>query len=90
MYKPVYQVNIYYILGVIKMDECELIVFVSAVACSLSKCLSTDELTLLSAVFTQLGDSLATILTRRELCSDMNTDSPINMNEDSNIGNKKR
>lgn len=50
------------------MDECELVLFVSSVACALSKCCSTDELTLLSTVFTLLGDSLDTILTKRELC----------------------
>ncbi|HHU74381.1 MAG TPA: hypothetical protein GXZ28_07160 [Clostridiales bacterium] len=49
------------------MGECELIAFISTIACILSKCCSTEELTLLAAIFTQLGDSLATILTKREL-----------------------
>ncbi len=50
------------------MSECELIAFISTVACALSKCCSADELKILSVTFTQLGDTLATILTKRELC----------------------
>jgi hypothetical protein len=49
------------------MSECELIAFISTVACTLAKCCSTDELTILSVVFTQLGDTLATVLAKREL-----------------------
>ncbi|NLO10226.1 MAG: hypothetical protein GX129_10230 [Clostridiales bacterium] len=70
------------------MDECELVVFVSSIACSLSKCCSTDDLAILSAVFTQLGDSLATILTKRELCDKIVTNNKI-INNDMNIDNKK-
>lgn len=73
------------------MDECELIVFVSTIACTLSKCCSNDDLALLSAVFTQLGDSLATILTKRELCENITTNNKIiNMKDDSNNGNSKK
>jgi len=49
------------------MNECELVIFVSYIACSLAKCLSEDELALLSAVFVQLGDTIATMLTKREI-----------------------
>lgn len=49
------------------MDECELIAFISASACAISKCCSNDEISILSAVFTQLGDTLATILAKRDL-----------------------
>lgn len=49
------------------MEECELIVLISTLACAISKCCTDDELTLLSAVLTQLGDTLATIITSREL-----------------------
>jgi hypothetical protein len=59
-------------------------------ACTLSKCLSTDELTLLSVVLTQLGDSLATILTRRELCENITTNCPININDDMKFGYIKK
>lgn len=41
--------------------------FISAIACALAKCCSTDELILLSAALSQLGDTLDTILTKREL-----------------------
>ncbi len=59
------------------MDECELITLISLVSCSISKCCSTDEISLLAVVFTQLGDTLATILTKRELnekCTNTDTD----------------
>lgn len=49
------------------MDECGLIVFISTLACSISKCYTTDDISLLAAIFTQLGDTLATIVTKREL-----------------------
>ncbi|TAH70375.1 MAG: hypothetical protein EWM47_05435 [Anaerolineaceae bacterium] len=69
------------------MDECELIIFISTVACSLSKCCSTDDLNLLSTVFSQLGDSLATILAKRQLLENNAANNKINnMKDDSNIG----
>lgn len=49
------------------MDECELITLISLVACSISNCCSTDEISLMAVVFTQLGDTLSTILMKREL-----------------------
>ena len=51
------------------LNECELITFVSAVACTISKSCTDDEISLLSSILTQLGDSLATILAKRALCS---------------------
>lgn len=54
------------------MDECELVTLVSLVACSISKCCSTDEISILAAVFSQLGDTLSTILTKRELDNNNN------------------
>lgn len=72
------------------MDECELIMLVSTVACTLSKCCSTDELNILSVVFTQLGDSLATILAKRQLCETTTTDNAkSNMIDNHNIYNIK-
>ena len=52
------------------MDECELVTFISAVACTISRTCSDDELSLLSTIFNQLGDSLATILAKRALCNE--------------------
>ncbi|HHU70988.1 MAG TPA: hypothetical protein GXZ21_03010 [Clostridiales bacterium] len=66
------------------MDECELVIFISTVACSLAKCCSAEELTILSAIFTQLGDSLATILTKRELCEAATTNNVISTLKDDN------
>lgn len=52
------------------MDECELIALVTAVACGISKCCQEDDITIMAAVFTQLGDTLTTILVQRELRED--------------------
>ena len=49
------------------MNSCELVTLVSTITCILSDCIEDDnQLALLSAVFTQLGDSLNTVLTCRE------------------------
>lgn len=45
------------------MEPCEFVTFISALACTISKNKSTDEISLLAAFFTQLGDTLATIAT---------------------------
>ncbi|MBC8546526.1 hypothetical protein H8711_06210 [Clostridiaceae bacterium NSJ-31] len=50
------------------MNPCELTVAISALASSIARCLSDDELSLLAAVLTQLGDTLATISVQREIC----------------------
>ena len=63
------------------MNECELIAFISTVACALSKNCSTDDLTILSVVFTQLGDTLTTILTKRQLCENTNNEKMIDSND---------
>ncbi len=49
------------------MDECELIALVTSVACAISKSCSDDDISVLSAVFSQLGDTLQTVLTQREI-----------------------
>jgi len=56
------------------MNECELVFLVSSIACSLAKCLTADELSILAAVFSQLGDTIETILTQRELAEKCNDD----------------
>ena len=43
------------------MDGCSLNLAVSALACAIARDKSVDEITLLSLLFTQLGDGLATI-----------------------------
>jgi hypothetical protein len=50
------------------MNSCELVVFISTTACCIAKGKSAAEINLLSTVFTQLGDTLATIVANNE-CS---------------------
>ena len=50
------------------MNPCELTASVTAVANALACKLNDDELSLLSAVLVQLGDTLATIATQRAIC----------------------
>jgi hypothetical protein len=44
------------------MDGCALNLSISALACAIAKDKSEDEINLLSAFFTQLGDSLQTLI----------------------------
>lgn len=48
------------------MKECELIAFVSGIACAITKCYSDDEINLISTIFTQIGDTLQTVLAQRD------------------------
>lgn len=50
------------------MTSCELVTFVTSIACILSDSCDTDELSVMAAVFTQLGDTIATILAHRDSC----------------------
>jgi len=50
------------------MNGCELIASISAFASLLASRLSDSELALTAAVFTQLGDTLATLSVQKELC----------------------
>lgn len=43
------------------MQSCDLVMAISALACSLAKDCSEEELNLWASFFSQLGDSLATI-----------------------------
>lgn len=56
------------------MKSCDLVLTVTALACALSECCTQDELTILSVMFTQLGDTLATILTQEEICAKQQTE----------------
>lgn len=60
----------------------ELAIFVSGLAVAISKGKSNEELTVLSAVFTQLGDTLATIVAQRELCEARNKNNNNENNDD--------
>lgn len=50
------------------MNACNLTVAVTALANSIACSLTTEELGLISSVFMQLGDTLATIAAQRTLC----------------------
>lgn len=56
------------------MNSCELVTFVSSLACVLSENCTTDELSIMAAVFTQLGDTLVTIVTHNEVCCNKTKD----------------
>ena len=47
------------------MNSCEFVTFISILACNIAKDKTAEELTILSAFFVQLGDTLATIATTR-------------------------
>ena len=50
------------------VDSCELTVSIAALANALAVGRSEEELSLLAAVLTQLGDTLATIAVQRGIC----------------------
>ena len=50
------------------MNACNLIAAITALANAISCDLSVDELNLLGAVLTQLGDTLTVIATQRSIC----------------------
>ena len=52
------------------MNSCELTASITAVANALACKLTEDEINLLGAALTQLGDTLATIAAQRSLCDD--------------------
>ena len=55
-------------MEVTNMNSCELVTYISSIACFLSKNCSTEELEMLAAIFSQLGDTQATILVNEANC----------------------
>ena len=51
------------------MNACELTASITALANTLACNLTEDELNLLGAIFSQLGDTLTTIATHKSICS---------------------
>lgn len=51
------------------MHSCELALSVTAIACAIAECCNKEELPVIAAVFTQLGDTLSTIIVQEEACS---------------------
>lgn len=58
------------------MNSCELTASVTAVANLLACRLTPEELTLLSAILVQLGDTLVTIAAQKGLCQTKQKNSP--------------
>ena len=54
------------------MKSLELVGVVTALANAIACNLTVDEIALIASVFVQLGDTLATIAARENLCGDMN------------------
>ena len=50
------------------MNSCQLTASITAIANAISSKLSIEETTLLATVLVQLGDTLATIATKRAIC----------------------
>lgn len=51
------------------MQSCEFAVAVSSLACCIAQDKSAEEIALISSIFMQLGDTLATIAARDALCA---------------------
>lgn len=58
------------------MNPCELTAAITALANTLAGSLTVNELTMLGAVLTQLGDTLTTIATQRSLCGSTEQSQP--------------
>ena len=56
------------------MNSCELVNLVSALSCLIIQNYNTEQIGVLAAVFTQLGDSLATILANEALLEECKQD----------------
>lgn len=54
------------------MNYCQLSASITAIANVISSKLSTEDTTLLAAIFVQLGDTLATIATQKAICEEKN------------------
>lgn len=50
------------------MNSCELVTLVSSLACNIASSHSKEETAVIATVFTQLGDTLETILAHQEAC----------------------
>lgn len=51
------------------MRSCELAMSISALACCIAEGKSQEEIALISSIFMQLGDTLATIAAQQALCA---------------------
>ncbi len=56
------------------MQSCDLVVSISALACCIADGKSPEEIALISSIFMQLGDSLATLSAHQALCDPKDTE----------------
>ena len=70
-YKSYYK-RIYKIKGGFWVNSLELTGAITALANAVASRLTTDEVILLASIFVQLGDTLATIATQRDVCEAFN------------------
>ncbi|MGN0371412.1 MAG: DUF6774 domain-containing protein [Enterocloster sp.] len=56
------------------MQSCDLVVLISALACCIADGKSPEEIALISSIFMQLGDSLATLSAHQALCGPKDTE----------------
>jgi hypothetical protein len=52
------------------MVTCELVTSITAIACTIAQHYSKEELPLIAAAFTQLGDTLGTLIAQQDACSE--------------------
>ncbi len=55
------------------MDNCSNLFYLSAIACKLAECLSSDELSVLSADLVVLSDMLANIIAHQDMSDNNNS-----------------
>lgn len=50
------------------VNPCDLTAIVTAIACTIFKCSPKEELPVIAAIFSQLGDTLDTMIAQDQLC----------------------
>ncbi|WMJ86665.1 DUF6774 domain-containing protein [Anaerocolumna sp. MB42-C2] len=60
------------------MQSCELVATITALACAIANNCTVDEITVMAATFTQLGDTLTTILAQEAYINP-----PVNLDQNS-------
>lgn len=56
------------------MNSCELVTFISTIACAIANCSTPEETAILASIFTQLGDTLETITVHNDICNPKKAD----------------
>ena len=64
----VYDILINFVKGIIYMNSCRLTTAITALANAMACQFTIEEVTILAAIFVQLGDTLATIVSNKSLC----------------------